>query len=138
LKGWITNPVDQMMIAFSSVSTMQIRLPAGNDNTSSINLIVYIRDTFDGVTEFNVSSIVVGSDSEQINNLVDSLQTTGSGITNNPLVRILSSGNQNTVSQVISSLSQAFNKINSQTVENAVASKMIKCDLNYVLIPFYS
>ncbi len=36
---------------------------------------------------------------------------------------MLASGNQNTIGQVISSLSQEFNKINNQTVENAIASK---------------
>ncbi len=116
------------MIAFSSVSTIQIRLPAGNDNTSLLNIIIYIRDTLDCVTEFNVSSVVVVSDSEQINNLVVSIQSSSSGITNNPFIQILASGNQNTVNQVISSLSQDFNKINSQTVENAVASKKIICN----------
>ncbi len=122
-----------MMLAFSSVPTIQVRLPAGDDYGSLIHIIGYVRDTLDCVTEFNVSSVVVVSDSEGINKLVDILQTSSSRLTNNPLVQILASGNQNMVGQVISSLSQEFNKINNQTVENAVASEDINYDLHFLI-----
>jgi len=116
------------MVAFSSVASIELRLPAGDDTSSLVHIIGYIRDTLDCVTEFNVSSVVVVTDSEGINNFVDILQTSSSRLTNNPLVQILASGNQNMVGQVISSLSQVFNKINNQTVENAVASEDIHYD----------
>ena len=45
-------------------------------------------------------------------------------MTNNPIVQLLASGNQNTVGQVISSLSQEFNKKNTETMTNAVSSKL--------------
>ena len=112
-----------MMIAFSPIETADVRLPAGNDNTSTIHIFAHIRDTLDCVTEFNLSSVVVVPDIGEINSLVDTLQNSSIPITNNPLVRILASCNQNTISQVMSSLSQEFNKINSQTIGNAVASK---------------
>jgi hypothetical protein len=92
----------------------------------------------DCVTEFNVSSVVVVTDSEGINNLIDILQTSSSTLTNNPLVQILASGNQNMVGQVISSLSQVFNKINNQTVENAVASENINYDLKFLKSNLFS
>ncbi len=119
------------MIAFSSVSTVQLRLPAGNDNQSLVHIIGYIRDTLDCVTEFNISSVVVASDLEEINNLVNNLQKSSNELTNNPLIQLLASGNQNTIGQVISSLSQEFNKINNQSIGNAVSSKKINYDLNY-------
>ena len=110
------------MIAFSSVETLQVRLPAGNVNTSLLYIYAYIRDTLDCVTKVNLSSVVVISDLSQMNSLIDSLQNSNNGITNNPLVQMLASENQNTVSQVIISLSQEFNKINNQAIENAVTS----------------
>jgi hypothetical protein len=122
------------MLAFSSVPSMELRLPAGDDTNSLVHIIGYVRDTLDCVTEFNVSSVVVVTDSEGINNLIDILQTSSSTLTNNPLVQILASGNQNMVGQVISSLSLVFNKINNQTVENAVASEDIHYDLNFLKI----
>jgi len=68
----------------------------------------------------NLSSVVVSSDSEEITNFVVSIQSTK---TNDPIVQTLSSGNQNLIGQVITSVSLEFNKINNQTIENAVASK---------------
>jgi hypothetical protein len=111
-----------MIIAFSSIETLKLRLPSGNDNTSLLYIYAYIRDTLDCVTELNLSSVVVISDLGQMNSLIDSLQNSNNAITNNPLVQMLASGNQNTVGQVISSLSQEFNKVNSQTIANAVTS----------------
>lgn len=108
------------MLAFSSISTIELRLYAGNDN-----IVGYIRDTLDCATEFNISSVSVVSDSKEITNLVNDLQNSSSGTMNNSLIQILASGNQNTIGQVVSSLSQEFNKINNQSVENAVASKRI-------------
>jgi hypothetical protein len=114
-----------MMIAFSPLSTFQVRLPAGNDQTSLIHLIVSIRDTLDCIAEYNMSSVSVVPDSAGINDLINSLQSSSSSntITNNPIVQLLASGNQNTVGQVISSLSQQFNKKNNENMNNAVSSK---------------
>jgi type IV secretory pathway TraG/TraD family ATPase VirD4 len=40
----------------------------------------------------------------------------------NPLVQLLSSGSQNIVAQIMSSLSQQFNTMNNQSVNQAVSS----------------
>lgn len=120
LKGWTTNPAEKTILAFSSVPTITLRLPAGNNNQSEVHIVAYIRDTMDGVTEFNISSVIVMPDFEQINNLVDSLQKSS---TNNSIIQALASGNQNVVGQVISSVSREFNRINNETVEKAIASK---------------
>ncbi len=108
------------MIGFSSVSKFDVLLPVGNENTSILNLIIYIRDTLDCVTEYyNISSVFVKLNSSIISNLMNSFQNSSS----NPVVELLSNGNQNTVGQVISSLSQQFNKINNESVKNAISSK---------------
>jgi hypothetical protein len=111
-----------MIIAFSPLSTFQLQLPAGNDQTSLLYLSVSIRDTLDCIVEANLSSVIVVPDQAGIANFINDLQSSSSGITTNPVVQLLASGNQNTVGQVISSLSQQFNKVNSESVENAVSS----------------
>jgi hypothetical protein len=120
-----------MILAFSSISTIQLRLPAGNDNLSLIHIVGSVRDTLDCRAEFNVSSVMVVPDLEEITNFVNSLQQPDKQITNNPFAQILASGNQNIIGQVISSLSQEFNKINEQTVEYAVASKQMNSEFHF-------
>jgi hypothetical protein len=105
------------MLAFSSVSNTQLILPATNDNTALLNIVAYIRDTYDCVTEFNMPSVFVEPDLIGI----DSLQNSAT----NSFIQILASGNQNRVSQVITSLSRQFNAINNQAIETALASKCI-------------
>ena len=122
--GWTTDRTDRVILAFSSSPTLQLRLPAGTDNHSKVHVIGFIRDTLFCATEFNLTSVVVVLDSEKITNFVDSLQNSTSGLTKNILTQILASGNQNAISQLINSLSEEFNQINDQTVENAVASEI--------------
>jgi len=113
------------MIAFSFVSNFQVRLPCGNDNISLLNLVIYIRDTLDCITQFNMTSVIVTSDESSIFDLVNTFQNSRNLLTNNPFVRLLSSGNQNTVGQILTSISQEFNKINIEALDNAVSSEYI-------------
>jgi hypothetical protein len=113
-----------MMIAFSPLSTFQIRLPAGDDLTYVLHLIIFIRDTLECIAQANTSSVTVAPDTAGIASLINNFQTSSSGITTNPIVQLLASGNQNTVGQIISSLSQQFNKMNSESVGNAVSSNI--------------
>jgi hypothetical protein len=117
LTGWTTNPSDRVMLAFSSESDIQLLLPSTNDNASLLNIVAYISDTYNCVTEFNMSSVLV----EQDLSTIDSLQNS----TNNALIQMLASGNQNRISQVITSISQQLNQINTEAIETAVASKCI-------------
>jgi hypothetical protein len=121
MTGWTTNPSDQVMLAFSFESTIQLILPATNDNTSLLNIVGYIRDTYDCVTEFNISSVLIETDLTEIDEFINSFQTS----TMNSFVQKLASGNQNTISQVITSFSQQFNRINNQAIETALSSKYI-------------
>ena len=111
------------MVAFSPASILQVRLPAGDDQTSLLNLIVYIRDLADCITEYNLSSITVVPDSAGINDLVNNIQSSSKGLANNPIVQLLASGNQNIVGQIMTSVSQQFNIMNSESLDIAVSSK---------------
>ena len=121
--AWTTDPSKRMIIGFSPISIIQVRLPAGNDQTSLLHISASIRDTLDCITELNILSISVIPDSVGISNLVNDLQSSSNVITNNPIAQLLASGNQNTVGQIIISLSQEFNKMNSECIDKAVLSK---------------
>ncbi|CAF3657316.1 unnamed protein product [Rotaria sp. Silwood1] len=99
MKGWTIDPTQSIILTYSTVPTIQFRLPAGDSNTSLIHIFARIRDTLNCITEYKLSEI-----------------------TNNPIVQILNSGNQNAISQIISSLSQEFNEINFETIENIIAN----------------
>lgn len=97
-------------IAFSPISTFQVRLPEGNN----LNLLIDIRDLLDSITEYNLSSINVLS-----HLTINSLQELSE---NNSLIQLLSNGNRDTIGQIISSLSNEFNKINNKIIENVISS----------------
>ena len=113
--GWTSDPADRTIVAFSWLPTIQLRLPPGDINTSLLHLSVAIRDKLDCLIQVSLSPVVVATDWNEIDQLLQSLQAP----TSNPLVQILFSGNQNAVGQVISSLSQHFNRINTQALQDA-------------------
>jgi hypothetical protein len=114
-----------MIIAFSLISNFQVRLPAGDDQTSLLNITVDIRDELDCITEYNMSSVTVTPDSTGINDLMNNIQSSSNAINSNPIVRLLASGNQNTVGQILTSLSQQFNQMNNQNLDQAISSKSL-------------
>ncbi|CAF0892553.1 unnamed protein product, partial [Adineta ricciae] len=120
--GWTDDSTQETMIAFSSISIFQVLLPIGDDQTSTLHLTVYIRDSLDCVTQYNLSSVTVLSDLTEINDLVNSIQSSSDNSANSPLLQLLASGNPNTVGQILSSVSQQFNKINNESVNKAVLS----------------
>lgn len=115
-------PSQRLLIAFSSSSTFDVQLSAGQQPNSSVRLLVSIRDSCSCVTEWSLPSISVRADSKATSDLWNDLQRSRQALTTNPLVQLLSSGNQNTVGQVITSLSQQFNQINDDNLQNAIAS----------------
>ena len=126
--GWTTDPNKRMILAYSSVPSIQLRLPSANTNaSSSFHVSAQIRDTLSCVTEYNVSTVTVYPDTDQIIDFVDAVQqSTGtSGLTNNPTIQILASGNLNAVGQVVSSLSQQLNQITTQSLQDAMASEFL-------------
>lgn len=119
---WTNDPSETILIAFSPISTFQIRLPTGDNQTSSVHLLVHVRDTLDCVTEMNMSSVVVTSDTQGITDLINDIQSASNATATNPLLQILASGNQNIVGQMITSLSQEFNRINQENLDEAISS----------------
>ena len=104
---WTSNPSKRTIIAYSSISQFQVRLPAGDEQTSELNLMILIRDQLDSITEYNLSSVYVQVDDESIQH---------------PMIQLLLTGNQNTVGQVLTSLLQEFNKINEKNIRRAVSN----------------
>jgi hypothetical protein len=121
--GWTTDYSNEMILGFTTQSTFQLRLPAGDDNNSFLNVSVHIRDMLNGITEYNMQTIVVLTDSTEITTLIDVVQQPGDEANSNSLVQLLASGDQNIVGQILTSLSQVFNKMISESVESAVTSE---------------
>ncbi|CAF1124779.1 unnamed protein product [Adineta steineri] len=122
LYAWTTDISQRTIIAFSPEDNFQVRLPVGDNETSLLNLVVYVRDLVGSVTQVNISSVNVITDLAIINDLIDKITNLSSTITNNPIVRLLSSGNQNVVGQMITSLSQEFNQMNSENLDKAISN----------------
>ncbi|UJR09075.1 hypothetical protein I4U23_013322 [Adineta vaga] len=121
---WTSDISKKVMVAFSSVSQFQVRLPAGDEQTSLLHMIIYVRDLVDCVTEVNMSSVQVIVDSVSMNDLMSNVQMSSSdaALSNNPMVQLLSSGNQNVVGQVLTSLSQQLNQMESESSEKAISN----------------
>ncbi|CAF3807836.1 unnamed protein product [Rotaria sp. Silwood1] len=119
---WTKDSSQRVIMAFSPVSDFQVRLLTGENQTLLLNIVIYIRDFLDCITEVNMSSISVISDSAGINDLINNIQSSSNEITNNPIVQLLYSGNQNIVGQIITSLSQYFNQMNTESVDDAVSN----------------
>ena len=77
-----------------------------------------IDDQLNSITEYNLSSVVVLSDSGAIQDL----QITHLQSSSNPVVRLLSNDNQNTIGQVLISFSQQINKMNIESINTAVSN----------------
>ena len=111
-----------MMLAFSFESITELLLPGTNDNTSLLHIVAYIRDIYDCVTEYNISSVLVQPNLDQLNDLMKNFRNTTA---TNIFLQMLVNGNMNTINQVITSLSQYFNHKINQLIEAAVESKYI-------------
>ena len=122
--AWTTDRLKQSIVAFSPVPTFQVRLPAGNDQTSLLHLIIRVRDTRECIAEWNMTSISVVPDSSAINDLIVEIQSSSASTMNdNPVVRLLNSGDLNTVCQLTSSFSKWVNKKNSDNIDDAALGK---------------
>ncbi|CAF4382868.1 unnamed protein product, partial [Adineta steineri] len=118
------------IIAFSPEDNFQVRLPAGDNETSLLNLVIYVRDLVGSVTQVNISSVNVITDLVVINDLIDKITNSSSTITNNAIVRLLSSGNQNVVGQMIISLSQELNQMSSENLDKAISNGIPAVDIS--------
>ncbi|CAF4158129.1 unnamed protein product, partial [Adineta steineri] len=134
LYTWTTDISQRTIIAFSSEYNFQVRLPAGDNETSLLNLVVYVRDLAGSVTQVNITSVNIMADTAIMNDLIDKITNSSSTITNNPIVRLLSSGNQNVVGQMIISLSQEFNQMNSENLHKAISNGISAVNISVSLL----
>ena len=89
---------NKQIIAFSPIPSFEVRLPIGN----SLDLFVEIRDYLNGITRFNLSSVVV---------------------TKQSFSNLLSSNlNQNEISQIISLITEEFNEKESEMMDKAISN----------------
>ena len=122
LLGYNQNESNANLVAFSSVPMFQVRLPAGSNTTSRLNLFVKIQDTLDSYTDFNLTPVLVVQDTTILSDFIDSIRNGTNISTNQFLFQLLSTGDQNTVEQIITILSQELNQINNEQLQNAVTS----------------
>ena len=119
------------MFASSVESSIEVFFPASRDNASLLQLVVFVRDRFDAVTELNLSSVFVELDQSNIDLFIESIQQSPLPITTeNPFLQALFSGNQNRVSQVILAICQHFQQINEQTIATLADCQLLKDDLS--------
>ena len=123
-----------MIVAYSAVPIFQVRLPAGDNQTSTLHLLVHIRDELECITALNMSSVIVIADSAGMMNLITDIQSSSGGDTSNPIVQLLASGNQNIVGQVLTSVSQQFNRINEDSIDRAVSSQSRNHPANILIV----
>ena len=123
LSVWSAVTSDRKMIAFSPISTFQVRLPMGKDPKFSLRLVILIRDTRDCIKEWNRTSIIVRPDLAALNDLINQFQDPSKGLMNDPFTQLFNTGHPNTVGQVITiSVSQQFNQMNTQNIDKAISS----------------
>ncbi|UJR11342.1 hypothetical protein I4U23_015523 [Adineta vaga] len=116
------DPKKKMILGYSAVSTFQVRLPPGDNQTALVHLTVHIRDTLNCITEFDLSPVLVVSDMTTITNLINDIHSTSDRTMTNGINQLLTSENQNIVGQLITSLSFIFNQWHYQMIEKAVSN----------------
>ena len=67
-----------MIIARTTQSTLQLRLPARVDSASVVHLVAHIQDTFGSVTESPLSSVSVRPNFTAIEDLINKLEQSNS------------------------------------------------------------
>ena len=104
---------------------MQLYLPPSIDSTSTLHLLVHIRDGFDCVQQFILPTVTVHHNRSAVEQFVHILQQSKIDLNDDPILHLLNNGDKNIVGQMITSLSQLFNQINNQTIETAIQSKRL-------------
>ncbi len=126
IKAWTTDISTRMMLTSTAAQTFQLRLIAGDSNTSLVHILVEIQDTLNCITSYKLPSVVVTPDKYAIENLINILQQTITKDNYTDEIFDLPDGsNQNMIRQVLNLLSQEMNALNSDSVADAIASKNI-------------
>ena len=107
--------IDQLIVGYSVLPTLQVRLPANGFNSTLVHLIARIRDVYGAFSEIDLPPVTVLFDLNTLNDLIEGVLSAGVNLMNssqlnrNPLVPILASGNQNLVCQTLAAQIQALN-----------------------------
>lgn len=120
--GRTSNSSDEIIVAYTNKSTLQIYLPVGDKHTSLFILIVYIRDTFNSFTKYEMKPVIVQPIHKEMNFLIDMLDNPTRDSMMFPLFNLLNSRNPNLVTQTINSLAFQLNQISEQNLEVAISS----------------
>lgn len=110
------------MLGFTTESTFKIRLPAGDESTYFLNIVVHIRDKIDCVKEYDMDPVIVVPDLQEINNLIEMVQEPKHEETKGPFVHALASTDQNRIIQIIILLAKELNKMNQQNIRDSIMS----------------
>jgi hypothetical protein len=115
------------MVGYTTLNSFQIRMPVNDLNVSLIQLMVYVRDKYDCTTEFDLPSISIVPDMNNIISLITTVESSdySSGISSNPLIEILYSGNQNDICQILTSVGQILNILAQQNLQSAINSMFL-------------
>jgi hypothetical protein len=117
------------MVAFSSISMFQAYLPAGDGPTFALQLLMYIRDRRDCITEQNLTLITVRPDSNATIDLLHELQDPALNYASNSfLAGLLATGTQNNIGQIISAISYQLNQFDTKYLADAISSSCLTND----------
>ena len=123
--------IDQLIVGYSLLPTLQVRLPANGFNSTLVYVVTRIRDVYGAFTEIDLSPVTVIFDLNTLNDLIDGVLSAGVNLMNssqlnrNPLVPLLASGNQNLVSQTLAAKIQALNAMSVTNSVSGLNSKRI-------------
>jgi hypothetical protein len=124
VSAWTSDRSNRLMIGYTTLDSFEIRMPVNDLNVSLIQLMVYVRDQYDCTTEFDLPSISIVPDINNIISLITIVESSDySGeISSNPLIETLYSGNQNDICQVLTSAGQILNTLAEQNLQLAINS----------------
>lgn len=116
-----------MMLGSTAETTMELHLPAGDDNASLVHVVVHIQDTLQCVKRYNLTPVVVRADKIEIDGLISELlfdiNTTNE---TNGLLEQLTNPDQNIQTQALISWSKILNIIDEEIIENAIKGRTVK------------
>ena len=123
---WSSGRSVRSLVAFSASPYLNVRLPAGEPNSTLIYLSVRVRDQYGCSSEFDILPVRITSDTTTIGMLINALQSTSSHsdatnqLSSNEIVQILSNGDENGVNQALVSLSRTLNAMSNDALEIAL------------------
>jgi len=116
------------MLAYTTSNIFQVRIPISDLNSSSIHLLVRIKDILDCTTELEFSSIIITPDINNILSLMTKIESAVvnsdySGVINSySFIGVLYGGNANDVCQILTSFTQILINLAQQNLQLAVNS----------------